>query len=91
MTPLDYSPPGSSVHGILQSRLSEWVAISSFPSLAGLPDPGTEPVSLASPASAGGFFTSSATWEATYACRWNLRLNLEVVNFYFKFIPEVTI
>ena len=29
-----------------------------------LPDPGTEPVSLLSPALAGGFFTTSTTWEA---------------------------
>ena len=28
-----------------------------------LPDPGTEPASLMSPALAGGFFTTSATWE----------------------------
>ena len=28
-----------------------------------LPDPGIEPVSLTSPALAGGFFTISATWE----------------------------
>ena len=27
-TPMDYSPPGSSVHGILQARILEWVAIS---------------------------------------------------------------
>ena len=27
--PMDYSPPGSSVHGILQARVLEWVAISS--------------------------------------------------------------
>ena len=26
--PMDCSPPGSSVHGILQARISEWVAIS---------------------------------------------------------------
>ena len=26
--PMDYSPPGSSVHGILQARILEWVAIS---------------------------------------------------------------
>ena len=24
--PMDYSPPGSSVHGILQARILEWVA-----------------------------------------------------------------
>ena len=28
-----------------------------------LPDPGIEPASLTSPALAGGFFTTSATWE----------------------------
>ena len=27
--PMDYSPSGSSVHGILQARMLEWVAISS--------------------------------------------------------------
>ena len=29
-----------------------------------LPDPGTEPISLMSPALADGFYTTSATWEA---------------------------
>ena len=38
--PRDCSPPGSSVHGILQARILEWVAIP-FP--GGLPDPGIEP------------------------------------------------
>ena len=35
-----------------------------------LPDPGTEPACLALPAAAGGFFTTSATWEAQllFAC-----------------------
>ena len=28
LRPVDYSPPGSSVHGILQARILEWVAIS---------------------------------------------------------------
>ena len=28
--PMDCSPPGSSVHGILQARILEWVAVSSF-------------------------------------------------------------
>ena len=34
------------------------------PSPGDLPDPGIEPVSLVSPALAGGFFTTSASWEA---------------------------
>ena len=33
------------------------------PSSRELPDPETEPKSLTSPALAGGFFTTSATWE----------------------------
>ena len=45
--PLDYSPPGSSVHGILQARILEWVAM---PSSRGIFWPGIEPESLASPA-----------------------------------------
>ena len=28
--PMDCSPPGSSVHGILQARILEWVATPSF-------------------------------------------------------------
>ena len=28
--PMDCSPPGSSVHGILQAKILEWVAISFF-------------------------------------------------------------
>ena len=38
--PTDYSPPGSSVHGILQARTLEWVA---YPFSSELPDPGIEP------------------------------------------------
>ena len=41
--PMDCSPPGSSVHGILQARILEWVAISFS---RDLPDPGIEPASL---------------------------------------------
>ena len=55
--PVDCSPPGSSVHGISQERMLEGVAI---PSPGHLPNPGIKP---ASPALAGGLFTSSATWE----------------------------
>ena len=44
--------PGSSVHGISQARILEWVAI---PFSRDLPDPGIE---LLFPALAGGFFTT---------------------------------
>ena len=42
--PVDCSPPGSSVHGILQVRILKWVAM---PSFRDLPDPGIEPGSPA--------------------------------------------
>ena len=38
-----------------------------MPSCRGFLDPGTEPAPLTSPALAGGFFTTSATWEALLA------------------------
>ena len=56
-----YSPPGSSVHGILQVRILEWIT---KPSSRGSSDPGTEATCLMSPELAGRFFTTSSTWEA---------------------------
>ena len=41
--PMDCSPPSASVHGILQARILEWVAI---PFSRGLPDPGIKPEPL---------------------------------------------
>jgi len=54
--PMDYSLPDSSVHGISQAGILEWVALS-YP--GDLPNPGIEPSSLASSALAGGFFTTA--------------------------------
>ena len=59
--PMGCSLPGSSVHGILQARILEWVAM---PSSRGSSQPRIEPKSIISPALAGRFFTSSTTWEA---------------------------
>ena len=53
--PMDCSPPGSSVHGILQARTLEWVAISSS---RGASRHGMEPGSPVSPALASSFFTA---------------------------------
>ena len=64
---MDYSLRGSSVHGILQARILEWVAC---PPPGDLPNPGTEPTSLMSPTLAGGFFITSATWEAHKSHIW---------------------
>ena len=56
--PMGCSLWGSSVHGILQARILEWVPISSS---GDVPDPGIEPASLTFPALAGKFFTTSTT------------------------------
>ena len=45
------------------SRQECWSGLPSPPP-GDLPDPGIEPSSLKSPALAGGFFTTGATWEA---------------------------
>ena len=45
------------------SRQDDWSGLP-FPPPGDLPDPGTEPASLSSPALAGGFFTTSTAWEA---------------------------
>ena len=45
------------------SRQEHWSGLL-CPSPGDLPDPGNEPASLTSLALTGGFFTTSATWEA---------------------------
>ena len=59
--PMDCSPPGSSVHGIL--RQEYWSGLP-CPPLGGLPNPGIKPSYLKSPELAGGFFTTSTTCDA---------------------------
>ena len=51
--PMDCSLPGSSVHGLSQARILEWVAISSP---LDLPDTGIEPTSPAPPTLAGDLY-----------------------------------
>ena len=53
---MECSPPGSSVHVIVQARILEWVAM----------PPGMETTFPAPPALAGRFFTTSSTWEAHF-------------------------
>ena len=49
--PMNWSPPGSSVHGILQARIMEFPC----PPPRDLPNLGTEPAPLMSPALEAGF------------------------------------
>ena len=68
--PMDCSPPGFFVHGILQARILEWVAIASS---RGSSNPGIE---LASSALAGGFFTTEPPGNPTcYMLLFNYSLS----------------
>ena len=57
---MDGSPPGSSVHGILQASI---LGLVSMPSSRYPPNPGMEPTVPTSPVLAGGLFTTGASWE----------------------------
>ena len=75
--PMDSSPPGSSVLGILLARILECVATSSSGNLSNL---GIKPES---PGLAGGFFTTSATWEAQYFHIWSytmIKQSIDIIN-----------
>ena len=56
-SPMDYSPPSSSVCEIFQARILDWVAIS-FTRRSSWPRDQTQVSCIA-----GRFFTTSATWE----------------------------
>ena len=61
--PMDCSPPGSSVHGVLQARILEWIIM---PSSREGSQPRDRTHIFMSPALAARFFTISTTWEATH-------------------------
>ena len=81
--PMDCSLPGSSVHGVFQARVLEWVAM---PSSRGSSQPrGQTHISLCL-CIAGKFFTTRVTWEG---------LHLNVVphfslNFSSTFFPDLS-
>ena len=59
--PVDCRPPGSSVHGVLQARILEWIAI---PFIRGSSQP-RERIGLPYISCIGRrVFTTSSTWEA---------------------------
>ena len=83
---MDFRPPGSSVYRILQERILEWVAIHFS---RGHSSPRGEPTFLLFPTLPGGFFTTSATWEAPFSTtvvewqqvrvKWIWNQNLELL------------
>ena len=75
---MDFGPPGSFVHGIIQVRILEWVAIYSS---RDLPNPGIEPVP---PALADGFVTTDPR-EANKAPRMLLQKQTAINKYYLLF------
>ena len=75
--PMDCSPPGSSVHGILQARILEWVAISSFrgsaPYLAVLPFIASLATSKVKVKSLSPVWLFATSWTVAYQllCPWD--------------------
>ena len=66
--PMECSLPGSSVHGISQAGVLEWVGISFS---RGSSDTVIETASSASPALAGGFLTAELSGKP-YSSRWQV-------------------
>ena len=64
---MDCSPPGSSVHGISQARILQWVAM---PSSRGSFRPRDWTYISYVSCIAGGFFTTSTIWEASQYFNW---------------------
>ena len=62
---MDHIPPAPFS---MESSMQEYWGRLPFHTPWDLPNPGIEPASLVTPASAGGFFTTSTTWEAP--CTW---------------------
>ena len=75
---MDYSPPGSSIHGILQARILQWVAIP-FPRGSFWPRNWT-PVSYI----AGKYFTIWATREAQNGWRKGGKYTIQYNNSAWK-------
>ena len=74
--PMDCSPPGSSVHGIFQVRILEWVAT---PFSRGSPDPGIKPES---PALQTDYLPSEPPGKECQKCRsWIKRVRESLTNY----------
>ena len=64
--PMDCSPPGFSVHGILQARILEWVAV---PSIRWSSWPRDQTQVSCISCITGGFFTAKPPGKPPYVCR----------------------
>ena len=81
----DCGPPGSSIHGILYTKMLQWVALSSSRDLLGdLPDPGLNLHLLISLHWQVGLFTTNATWEAL-----NAQYSLAIIYLYASLLETM--
>ena len=64
--PMDHSPAGFSVHGILQARIRKWVAVSGTPFSRGSSQPRDQSRVSCGSCIAGRFFTTKPPGEAMY-------------------------
>ena len=75
---MDSSPPGSSVHGILQARILEWVAMPSSRGILPTQRSNLRPLCLL--ALAGRFLLPSHQGMYTNKCYWNTTTNTGSLN-----------
>ena len=75
MTPMTVAQQASLSMGF--PRQEQWTGLPS-PPLGDLPNPGIKPTSLTSPVLAGGFFITSATWEATKQLQLTTLLQIQM-------------
>ena len=78
--PMDCSPPDSSVHRILQAIVLERIAIPSSRRSSHV----IEPMSLTSPAFAGGFLTTNAIWEVLANFNYTKVLSIIIIMLYIR-------
>ena len=81
--PMDCSPPGSSVHGILQARILEWVAIPVCRETSWPRD--WAHISRI----AGRFFIIWATWEVPLQWKWST-MTIVIFKLIIKFLKKFT-
>ena len=89
--PVDCGPPGSSVHGVLQARILEWVAI---PSPGELPNPEIKlasPVSPESPALQVDSLSLSHWGSPVLNMRQCYNVSLKYQLWFIKFIRKIIV
>ena len=82
-SPMDSSVPGSSVQGIFQARILEWVAISYSISYPWSRD---QTESFVSPALAGAFFTTVPPGKLLFSFCWLHLMNEKIITIIFLII-----